>query len=194
MPPSVESMAILTLTRCKHRFHAIYFPAFLLALDIPLPRTLLSHQHWTANQMKMSKSLGNVVDPFVEMETHGVDVVRWYLTRVGGRFRTDAGAWIPVNVPHCFVLFCLRSPIPMLMGALCCRLVWQATAETQSRAARSTRELLPPHYFGEDRSEVAAVTPACAPGPCDLTKATKSKRGLKLRGNSHGGIRERDWK
>ena len=73
------------------RFHAIYFPAFLLALDIPLPRALLSHSHWTANKAKMSKSLGNVVDPFVQMSELGVDVVRWYLSRVGGRFRDDVG-------------------------------------------------------------------------------------------------------
>lgn len=47
----------------KHRFHAIYFPAFLLALGLPLPRRILSHAHWTAGRTKMSKSLGNVVDP-----------------------------------------------------------------------------------------------------------------------------------
>lgn len=46
-----------------HRFHAIYFPAFLLALGLPLPRRILSHAHWTAGRTKMSKSLGNVVDP-----------------------------------------------------------------------------------------------------------------------------------
>ena len=39
----------------------------------------------------MSKSLGNVVDPFVQMSELGVDVVRWYLSRVGGRFRDDVG-------------------------------------------------------------------------------------------------------
>jgi methionyl-tRNA synthetase len=71
------------------RFHAIYFPAMLLALDLPLPKKLLSHAHWTVNQKKMSKSVGNVADPFEAMDKFGVDVVRYYLTRVGGRFRDD---------------------------------------------------------------------------------------------------------
>jgi len=71
------------------RFHAIYLPAMLKALELPLSRTILTHAHWTVNQRKMSKSVGNVVDPFEAMEIYGVDVVRFYLARVGGRFRDD---------------------------------------------------------------------------------------------------------
>ncbi|KAF8627945.1 hypothetical protein AX17_006098 [Amanita inopinata Kibby_2008] len=71
------------------RFHAIYFPAMLLALDLPLPRRLLAHAHWTVEQKKMSKSLGNVADPFEAIDEYGIDVVRYYLARVGGRFRDD---------------------------------------------------------------------------------------------------------
>ncbi|KAI6108549.1 tRNA synthetases class I (M)-domain-containing protein [Pisolithus croceorrhizus] len=71
------------------RFHAIYLPAILLALKLPLPTTLLAHAHWTANQKKMSKSLGNVTDPMQAMDDYGVDAVRFYLARVGGRFRDD---------------------------------------------------------------------------------------------------------
>lgn len=73
------------------RFHAIYFPAFLMALNLPLPRSLLSHSHWTVNKTKMSKSLGNVVDPMREIEDYGIDTIRWYLARVGGRFKDDVG-------------------------------------------------------------------------------------------------------
>ncbi|KAH7912233.1 tRNA synthetases class I (M)-domain-containing protein [Hygrophoropsis aurantiaca] len=71
------------------RFHAIYLPAMLHALDLPPSRALLAHAHWTAQQKKMSKSLGNVADPFDAMDRFGVDVVRFYLARVGGRFRDD---------------------------------------------------------------------------------------------------------
>ncbi|KIL58972.1 hypothetical protein M378DRAFT_85745 [Amanita muscaria Koide BX008] len=71
------------------RFHAIYFPAMLLALGLPLPKRLLAHAHWTVEQKKMSKSLGNVADPFESIDKYGVDVVRYYLARVGGRFRDD---------------------------------------------------------------------------------------------------------
>ncbi|KIY43798.1 hypothetical protein FISHEDRAFT_77731 [Fistulina hepatica ATCC 64428] len=71
------------------RFHAIYFPAILLGLGLPLPKNLLTHAHWTVEQKKMSKSIGNVVDPFDAIQRYNVDVVRYYLLRVGGRFRDD---------------------------------------------------------------------------------------------------------
>ncbi|KAG6918209.1 hypothetical protein DXG01_015802 [Tephrocybe rancida] len=71
------------------RFHAFYLPAILQALDMPLQGRLLTHAHWTVDQQKMSKSIGNVADPFEAMEEFGVDVVRFYLSRVGGRFRDD---------------------------------------------------------------------------------------------------------
>lgn len=80
------------------RFHAIYFPAMLLALSLPLPKTLLTHAHWTANQKKMSKSIGNVADPIEAMDAYGVDGVRYYMAKVGGRFRDDVGE--PLQCAH----------------------------------------------------------------------------------------------
>ena len=74
-----------------YSFHAVYFPAMLQALGLPLTTRLLAHSHWTVDQAKMSKSRGNVVDPFWAMNTYGADVVRWYLARVGGRFAGDVG-------------------------------------------------------------------------------------------------------
>lgn len=62
-----------------------------MALGLPLPRALLSHAHWTVNKAKMSKSVGNVVDPVEVLKEHGVDAVRWYLARVGGYFKADVG-------------------------------------------------------------------------------------------------------
>jgi methionyl-tRNA synthetase len=63
----------------------------LQALDLPLPKRLLAHCHWTVNRRKMSKSIGNVVDPFQAMEDLGTDLVRYYLARIGGRFKDDVG-------------------------------------------------------------------------------------------------------
>ncbi|KAH8988548.1 hypothetical protein EDB92DRAFT_1935773 [Lactarius akahatsu] len=71
------------------RFHAIYFPAMLQALDLPHPKRLLAHSHWTVNRRKMSKSIGNVVDPFQTIDELGADPVRYYLARIGGRFKDD---------------------------------------------------------------------------------------------------------
>ena len=66
------------------RFHTIYWPAFLMALDLPLPKQFLCHAHWTMGTAKMSKSLGNVVDPFSAMNRFGVDAIRYFMARNGG--------------------------------------------------------------------------------------------------------------
>ncbi|KAL2815599.1 putative methionyl-tRNA synthetase [Aspergillus cavernicola] len=71
------------------RFHCVYWPAFLMALDLPLPRNVLVHGHWTMNREKMSKSTGNVVNPFFAIDRFGVDVMRFFLTYQGG-FTSDA--------------------------------------------------------------------------------------------------------
>ncbi len=63
------------------RFHAVYWPAILLSLNLPLPKSILVHGFITANGQKMSKSLGNVVDPFGLVEKYGQDAVRYYLLR-----------------------------------------------------------------------------------------------------------------
>ncbi|KAI3615254.1 methionine-trna synthetase [Moniliophthora roreri] len=73
------------------RFHAIYFGAMLLALKLPLARQILTHAHWTSSQKKMSKSLGNTTDPFQAIDEFGIDSIRYYLAKVGGRFRDDVG-------------------------------------------------------------------------------------------------------
>lgn len=66
------------------RFHCIYWPAFLMALNLPLPKQFLSHAHWTLNRAKMSKSEGNVVNPFFAINRFGVDVMRYYMAHDGG--------------------------------------------------------------------------------------------------------------
>ncbi|KAJ1917531.1 methionyl-tRNA synthetase [Mycoemilia scoparia] len=66
------------------RFHAVYWPAFLMAAGLPLPKRILAHAHWTMDNMKMSKSRGNVADPFQAFEKFGVDPIRYYLIRNGG--------------------------------------------------------------------------------------------------------------
>ncbi|KAI8091280.1 tRNA synthetases class I (M)-domain-containing protein [Gilbertella persicaria] len=66
------------------RFHAIYWPAFLMAAGLPLPKQILAHAHWTMGKQKMSKSRGNVADPFQVLKDYGVDPVRYYLVRDGG--------------------------------------------------------------------------------------------------------------
>ena len=63
------------------RFHAIYWPAMLLSAKLELPKKILVHGYVTVDGEKMSKSIGNVVDPFKVIEKYGVDVTRYFLLR-----------------------------------------------------------------------------------------------------------------
>lgn len=55
-----------------------------MALNLPLPRQILAHAHWTLGREKMSKSLGNVVNPFFAIQRFGVDAMRYFLALNGG--------------------------------------------------------------------------------------------------------------
>ena len=61
--------------------HAIYWPTMLLSAEIPLPKSIFAHGWWLSGSSKMSKSLGNVVNPLDLVEKYGVDPVRYYLMR-----------------------------------------------------------------------------------------------------------------
>ncbi len=63
------------------KFHAIYWPAMLLSLKIKLPKAIFVHGFITVGGQKMSKSLGNVIDPFELVKKYGADAVRYYLLR-----------------------------------------------------------------------------------------------------------------
>ena len=63
------------------RFHAGYWPAFLMAADLPVPKKVFAHGWWTNEGQKISKSLGNVIDPFDIVDNYGVDQVRYFLMR-----------------------------------------------------------------------------------------------------------------
>ena len=63
------------------RFHAVYWPAFLMSAGIALPKLVYGHGHLLASGEKMSKSVGNVVDPSAMAATYGVDALRYFLMR-----------------------------------------------------------------------------------------------------------------
>ncbi|CAO5682626.1 MAG: Methionine--tRNA ligase [Holosporales bacterium] len=63
------------------RFHTVYWPALLLAADLPLPKQIFAHGWWTVEGEKMSKSLGNTVDPIKLVDDFGVDAVRNFVLR-----------------------------------------------------------------------------------------------------------------
>ncbi|MFQ5985002.1 MAG: methionine--tRNA ligase [Alphaproteobacteria bacterium] len=63
------------------RFHAVYWPAFLMAADLPPPKRVFAHGWWTNEGQKISKSLGNIIDPLVLVDKYGLDAVRYFLLR-----------------------------------------------------------------------------------------------------------------
>jgi methionyl-tRNA synthetase len=75
-PPSVQLLAKDIL-----KFHAVIWPALLMAADLPLPKQLYIHGFLLFDEHKMSKSLGNVIDPFKVIDTFGTDALRFYLMR-----------------------------------------------------------------------------------------------------------------
>lgn len=73
------SEAVHIVGKDIQRFHAIYWPAFLLAAGIQPPKSVLVHSHWISEGQKMSKSIGNVVDPMHVISKYGSDSVRFLL-------------------------------------------------------------------------------------------------------------------
>ena len=63
------------------RFHAVYWPAFLMAAGIEPPKRVFAHGWWTNEGQKISKSVGNVIDPIELVETYGLDAGRFFLLR-----------------------------------------------------------------------------------------------------------------
>ena len=63
------------------RFHAVFWPAFLMAAGFSLPRTVFGHGWWLKDETKMSKSKGNVLDPYIILKTFGTDSLRYFLLR-----------------------------------------------------------------------------------------------------------------
>ena len=63
------------------RFHTVYWPAFLLSAGISIPKAVFAHGYLTVNGQKMSKTIGNIVDPLEIISKYGIDALRYYLLR-----------------------------------------------------------------------------------------------------------------
>lgn len=62
-------------------FHAVFWPAFLIAANLQLPKRIICHSHWQVDGQKMSKSLGNVFSPFDLLNSYSVDAIRYFFMR-----------------------------------------------------------------------------------------------------------------
>ena len=98
------------------RFHAVYWPAFLLAADISLPRTIYGHGWILSNDEKMSKSKGNILDPLEIIDKYGLDPLRFYLLKEVS-FGNDG------NISKEKLENCINSDLANNYGNLCQRVI-----------------------------------------------------------------------
>ena len=98
------------------RFHAIYWPAFLLAANIPPPKRVYGHGWILSGEEKMSKSKGNILDPLEIVEKYGLDPLRYYLLKEVS-FGND-GSISKENLKNC-----INSDLANNYGNLCQRVI-----------------------------------------------------------------------
>ena len=96
------------------RFHAVYWPAFLLAAKLPLPKKVYGHGWILSNEEKMSKSKGNILDPIEIIEQYGLDPLRYYLIKEVS-FGNDG------NISQEKLEDCINSDLANNFGNLCQR-------------------------------------------------------------------------
>lgn len=113
------------------RFHCIYWPAFLLALDLPPPKQVLTHAHWTLGHAKMAKSTGNVVNPFFAMDRFGVDAMRFYLAHDGGI--TDDADYANEHIVERYKK-CLSGGLGNLLQRVTGAKIWSVEAAVEAAA------------------------------------------------------------
>jgi len=151
------------------RFHAVYWPAFLMAAGLPLPRRVTSNGWWLMDGEKMSKSLGNVVEPRKLAEIFGLDQIRYFLLREKP-FGADG------SLSHTAIISRINVDLANDLGNLAQR--------TLSLVARNCAGVLPPR--GPSTEDDAALLGA-ADGLLNLV------RGHVDRQTFHDGLEE-IWK
>ncbi|THC96820.1 hypothetical protein EYZ11_003699 [Aspergillus tanneri] len=119
------------------RFHCVYWPAFLMALDLPLPHNVLVHGHWTMNREKMSKSTGNVVNPFFAIDRFGVDTMRFFLAYQGG-LAGDS------DYENGYIIRDYKKLLQWGIGNLASRLVGCSKGKLRMHIINGTSDGLPP--------------------------------------------------
>ncbi len=98
------------------RFHAVYWPAFLMAANIPLPKRIYGHGWILSGDEKMSKSKGNILDPLEIIKKYGIDPLRYYLIKEVS-FGNDG------NITEDKLISCINSDLANNYGNLCQRVI-----------------------------------------------------------------------
>lgn len=133
-----------------------------MALNIPLPHQILTHAHWTLGQEKMSKSTGNVVNPFFALDRFGVDTMRYFLALRGG-IKDDA------SYDNAFIIDVYKTDLQGVLGNLVSRLVrgkgWNVRRAVQSNLIGKSKPIRLHWIMLEDLpSAVASKMESLDPG------------------------------
>jgi methionyl-tRNA synthetase len=136
------------------RFHAVYWPAFLLSAGLPVPMTVYSHGWWLMDEAKMSKSLGNVVRPGPLLEAVGPDPIRYFLLREMS-FGSDG------TYSHSALIERLNGDLANGVGNLLSRVLTLIEKETGGRIPPPGKDTPAVQALGESaRAAYAAFTGA----------------------------------
>jgi len=98
------------------RFHAVYWPAFLMAANIPVPKRVYGHGWILSDEKKMSKSLGNILDPIEIIQNYGIDQLRYYLTK-------EVSLGNDGNISLASLTDCINNDLANNYGNLCQRVL-----------------------------------------------------------------------
>jgi len=161
------------------RFHALTWPGILLGLGLPLPRTLLVHGHVLSEGQKMSKSVGNVVDPIELVEKFGLDPVRYYL--LGEIPTKDDGDFSATRFTEIY-----ESDLANDLGNLLNRTLVMADKYLPNGLPKISADPFGTAEFWQDISDMML------PEALDLDKALKAIWGLVRRLNQYIDA-ERPW-
>ncbi|KAK2788501.1 methionyl-tRNA synthetase [Onygenales sp. PD_12] len=138
------------------RFHCIYWPAFLMALDLPPPRQILTHGHWTIHHEKMSKSTGNVVNPMFALERFQVDIMRFFLT-IDGPQSSDS------NYDNSYIIERYKKELQWGLGNVTSRLVRSKKWNVRESIVMATEgQLGEPTQITREHQEFISSTPEAA--------------------------------
>ena len=113
------------------RFHAVYWPAFLLAAKIPLPKKVYGHGWILSGDEKMSKSKGNILDPIEIIDQYGLDPLRYYLIKEVS-FGNDG------NISQDKLEDCINSDLANNFGNLCQRVITFAIKNCEGKIPNNT--------------------------------------------------------
>mgnify|MGYP001467010792 CR=1 FL=1 len=113
------------------RFHAIYWPAFLMAAKLPQPKRIYGHGWILSDEKKMSKSLGNILDPVEIINTFGLDQLRYYLTK-------EVSLGNDGNISLKSLTDCINNDLANNYGNLCQRVLTFINKNCNSKISESS--------------------------------------------------------